>query len=434
MKILFINPPVYDFSAYDLWSKPLGFLKIIDLFKKNGFEIFYFDFMDRNHRFYENLKIKKGKFGCGNYYYEEVEKPEIYKNIPRKYKRFGLPLKIFFEFLNNLKNPDFIFITTGMTYWVFGVEEIIKVVRELYPEVPIVIGGIYASFCYDDARNLGVDYIFKGKDILKFACEFSSKFSVNIKIPEKIETYWDVYEKLDYLVVKTSYGCPFSCWYCGIKQIEPEYKKRDHNDVVEEIIKNVEKFKLEDIAFYDDALFFDFENHLFKIIEKITKNNKDLRFHTPNGVHPKFINKSVAEFLKEKNFKTLRLSLETIDEERRKESGFKVSFPEFENAVKNLVDAGFTKDEIGVYILAGLPSQNPYEVIKTIKILKNYPCKIKIAEYSPIPGTIDYEISKKLYPELPLENPLFQNNSIFPLWNFENKWEIINQLKIEVKS
>ena len=65
----------------------------------------------------------------------------------------------------------------------------------------------------------------------------------------------------------------------------------------------------------------------------------------------------------------------------------------------------------------------------TLKILKNYPCKIKIAEYSPIPGTVDFEISKKLYPELPLDNPLFQNNTIFPLWNFPDKWEKINKLK-----
>ncbi|MCM8832434.1 MAG: hypothetical protein NC816_00700, partial [Candidatus Omnitrophica bacterium] len=55
--------------------------------------------------------------------------------------------------------------------------------------------------------------------------------------------------------------------------------------------------------------------------------------------------------------------------------------------------------------------------------------KIKIAEYSPIPGTVDFKIAQKLYPNLPLSNPLFQNNSIYPLWDFENKWEIINYIK-----
>ncbi|MCS7181242.1 MAG: radical SAM protein, partial [bacterium] len=414
--------------------KPLGFLKVIDLFKKNGFEIFYFDFLDRNHEFYKNIKVKKGKYGCGNYFYKEVEKPQIYKNVPRKYKRFGLPTNIFLDFLKNIGDLDFIFITTGMTYWVLGVREVINIIKQLYPKVPIIVGGIYTSFCYEDAQNLKANYIFKGKDILKFSYEFSSIFNIDIKMPERIEPFWNVYKKLDYLVIKTSSGCPFSCWYCGIKQIEGVYKKRDVEEVVEEIIKNVEKFKIEDIAFYDDALFFNFEEHLYRILEKITKNTKNLRFHTPNGIHPKFIKKEVSFILKETNFKTIRLSLETINDKRNKESDNKVNFNEFEMCVRNLVDAGFRKEEIGVYILAGLPNQKPEEVIKTINILKNYPLKIKIAEYSPIPGTVDFEIAKNLYPELPISDPLFQNNSIYPLWNFKNKWEIINQIKQMIKS
>ncbi|MCM8771688.1 MAG: radical SAM protein [Candidatus Omnitrophica bacterium] len=434
MKILFINPPIYDFSAYDLWSKPLGFLKIIDLFVKNGVEIFYFDFLNRNHKFYENLKVKKGKYGCGSYYYEIIEKPEIYKNIPRRYKRFGLPKEIFLNYIENVGNLDFIFITTGMTYWVLGIKETIDIIKKFYPKTPVILGGIYATFCYYDAKNLNVDFIFRGKNIYSFFLEFQKNFKIELKFPDEIKPYWNIYEKLDYLVVKTSYGCPFSCWYCGIKQLEPEYFKLDHKKIVEELSENIEKFKTNDVAFYDDALLYDFENHLYKILFEITQIYKHIRFHTPNGIHPKFLNRDVAQNLKEMNFKTINLSLETIDKEREKESGYKVNFKDFESAIKNLVDAGFTKEEIGVYILAGLPAQSPKEVLNTVKILKNYPCKIKLAEYSPIPGTIDYEIAKKLYRELPIENPLFQNNSIYPLWNFENKWEIINLIKKEIKT
>lgn len=429
MRILFINPPIYDFSAYDLWMKPLGFLNLIDVFIKNGFEVFYFDFMDRNHNFYKEIKVKKGKFGCGKYYFEVIEKPEIYKNVPRKYKRFGLPEKVFVEFLENIGKLDFILITSGMTYWVLGLKEVIEILKKKYSSVPLILGGIYATFCFYDAKKFSLSMIFKGKNIEKFFKEFSRQFNVDIKIPSKILPYWDVYKKLDYLVVKTSYGCPFSCYYCGIKKIEPQYIKRNKEDVVEEILENVEKFNISDIAFYDDALLFNFGNHISSLILEILKYKKNLNFHTPNGIHPKFITKNVAEFLKFANFKTIRLSLETIEEERMKESNFKVSFSEFEVSIKYLIDIGFRKEDIGVYILAGLPGQSPIDVIKTIKILKNYPCKIKIAEYSPIPGTIDFEIAKKLYPYLPIENPLYQNNSIFPLWDFDNKWELVNYIK-----
>jgi len=430
MKVLMINPPIYDFSAYDLWMKPIGFLKIADLLVKNGIDVFYFDFLDRNNNFYKEKGIKDRKYGTGKFYSIKVEKPEIYKHIPREYKRFGLPDYLFFDFIKTIKKIDFIFITTGMTYWYLGVKEIVEFCKNYFPSVPIIIGGIYATFCFNHAKEkLNVDMVFKGKNIEDFIDQFNNKFSKKIKIFNNIYPYWDFYEKLKYVCIKTSYGCPFSCWYCGIKQLEPSFYQRDHFDVFFELKKNYEKFHFKDVAFYDDALFFNFETHLLKFLELVKKEKINVNFHTPNGIHPKFITKDVAVILKESNFKTIRLSLETISVEREKESSFKVSFSDFEKAIENLVIGGYSKEEIGVYILAGLPFQKYEEVIETIKLLKKYPCKINIAEYSPIPGTIDFEISKNLYPSLPIDEPLFQNNSIFPLWLSENKWEKIEKLK-----
>jgi hypothetical protein len=37
--IILINPWIYDFAAYDLWSKPLGLLYIASYLKKLGFNV-----------------------------------------------------------------------------------------------------------------------------------------------------------------------------------------------------------------------------------------------------------------------------------------------------------------------------------------------------------------------------------------------------------
>jgi len=431
MKAIFINPPVYDFSAFDLWSKPYGFLFIVDLFVKNGWDICYFDFMDRNHPFYHGRKKDK-KFGCGNYFFQVVEKPSIYGNIPRKYKRFGLPEEVFIKYLESIKNVDVILISCGMTYWYFGVHEVVDICKKM-KKAPVILGGSYPTFCPEHAKKSGADMIFEGADIKNFAAQLNQNYGFRLKYYEKCKPYWQVYEKLSYLVVRTGFGCPFSCYYCGVKKIYPEYLFRNVDEVVEEVIENVNRYNIQDIAFYDDALFYNFENHLRKILENIASTHKNLNFHTPNGIHPRYITKDVAFFLKESGFKTLRLSLETLDEKRQKESSFKVYLSEFENAMRNLVDAKFSKQDIGAYILAGLPGQSIEEVVQTIKYLKQFSCEIKMAEYSPIPGTVDFEISKQFYPALPLDEPLLQNNSIFPLWNFEGKWEKINWLKNLVK-
>ena len=37
--LLLINPWIYDFAAYDLWSKPLGLLYIASFLRKFNFNI-----------------------------------------------------------------------------------------------------------------------------------------------------------------------------------------------------------------------------------------------------------------------------------------------------------------------------------------------------------------------------------------------------------
>ena len=43
--LLLINPLIYDFAAYDFWSKPLGFLYVATLLRKNGFSIHHIDWL-----------------------------------------------------------------------------------------------------------------------------------------------------------------------------------------------------------------------------------------------------------------------------------------------------------------------------------------------------------------------------------------------------
>lgn len=428
MKALFINPPIYDFSTYDLWMKPLGFLYLVDLFKKNGWETYYFDFMDRNHPFYDDIK-RKEVYGCGKFYSSREIKPSIYKDVPRIYRRFGLPLETFISFKESIPDVDFIFITSGMTYWYKGVEEVINFCRENFPNTPIVLGGTYVNFCLSHAKTLGVDFLFSGKNLSNFCKEFSNHFNVSLKYYNQLSPDWSVYKKLSYLCLKTSSGCPFNCYYCGTKKVEPTYLPWDIDTIVDETLESLNTFNINDIAFYDDALLFNFKRHLEVILKKLNGNKRNLRFHTPNGLHSKFINRETSALLKEYGFKTLRLSLESVFSFRAEESSYKTTFTQFENALNLLLNAGFNKENIGVYILLGLPEQKPEEVIESIKILKGYSCKIKLAEYSPIPGTFFYEMSEKIYPQLPLSNPLFQNNSIVPLWQFDGKWDILNYIK-----
>ena len=85
MNILFLNPYIYDFTAFDLWLKPLGLLQLAAILEKNGYQLNFIDCLNRYHP--ELLKLqkppKRDKYGCGKYFKQVLEPPEVLKKIPR---------------------------------------------------------------------------------------------------------------------------------------------------------------------------------------------------------------------------------------------------------------------------------------------------------------------------------------------------------------
>jgi len=119
-KILLVNPPIYDFAAYDYWLKPLGLLTIAGMIAHSA-ELEMFDFLDRADSFYEDKpKYKSGRFGTGRFFSEKIPTPEPLQNIPRHYRRFGASTSKFVEYLETSAQHDYAMIQTVMTYWYPG--------------------------------------------------------------------------------------------------------------------------------------------------------------------------------------------------------------------------------------------------------------------------------------------------------------------------
>ena len=85
----------------------------------------------------------------------------------------------------------------------------------------------------------------------------------------------------------------------------------------------------------------------------------------------------------------------------------------FVTAMRHLRTAGYAPGQLGVYILCGLPGQSLDEVRQAIDLVIDEGATPRLAEYSPIPGTREWEKAVRAT-ELPIaEEPLLQNNSIF---------------------
>src|SRR6056297_2337758 len=120
-KILLVNPPIYDFTAYDFWLKPYGMLTAAGNLR-NSSHLFLFDYLDRIHiKDKEKFTPKFDKWGRGPFYAQKVDKPEVFAGIPRIFRRFGAKSSHFCQFLEENGPFDFVLIQTSMTYWYPGV-------------------------------------------------------------------------------------------------------------------------------------------------------------------------------------------------------------------------------------------------------------------------------------------------------------------------
>jgi hypothetical protein len=96
------------------------------------------------------------------------------------------------------------------------------------------------------------------------------------------------------------------------------------------------------------------------------------------------------------------------------ETGGKVDNQELRKAIKHLKRAGYSGEEMGVYIMVGLPGQRVGEVEGSIAFVKESGARPMLVEFSPIPHTPLFEKAKKMS-RFDLDNePLFHNNSILP--------------------
>ena len=204
---------------------------------------------------------------------------------------------------------------------------------------------------------------------------------------------------------------------------------RNPESVVQEIKYWHKKYKVEDFAFYDDALLVDAEKHAVPMFEGIINAGFKVRFHTPNAVHIREISKQTARLMFRTGFKTLRLGLETISLDIRNDLDKKVTVSEFARAVTCLREAGFDKRMTGVYLLAGLPEQQIESIENSIQTVRRTGATPILAYYSPIPKTALWRQAVAASRYNLESDPLFTNNAILPCQSEPFKWQTITHLK-----
>ena len=434
--ILLINPWIHDFAAYDFWARPMGLLTIASILRMHGYQVSYIDCLDRFHPELSQPG-KAGRFGKGHYLKTRIPKPERLYDVPRNYCRYGIPETLVRKAINDSPRPEVVLVTSLMTYWYPGVIALIEIVREMLPKVPVVLGGIYASLCYEHAvRHAGAHTVLSGQcetSLLELLGQLTGYTSTCRFCPDEPDTYpypaFDLQSSIPYVPILTGQGCPFRCAYCASGFLSPGLRRRSPQHVVEEIAYWHEKYSVIDFAFYDDALLIDADRHIIPILEALLPRGLEVRFHTPNALHIRPLSIEVARLLFRAGFKTIRLGLETAFFDGRKAMDSKVGPGEFQQAARHLREAGFKGEAVGAYLLYGLPGEDLAKLDASIKMVKACGVRPILAQYSPIPHTALWSAAVRTSRYDLDSDPIFQNNSIFPCQKQPFSWDGVGYFK-----
>ncbi len=411
-KILLVNPPIYDFAAYDFWLKPYGLLRTAGvLSSRTGLSLF--DYLDRNHPAFDaRQKRRTDPWGRGPYPQERIQKPDCLKDIPRYYRRFGMNRSVFQRYLSENGPFDAVLIQTVLTYWYPGVREVIEDIRRLCPTAKIVLGGFYATACPEHAASLGADLIVPGDDL-------SPLKTLGLDLSETFQPpAWHLYPTIDVGVLTLTRGCPFKCSYCFIPQSGAGFSARPLEECLAEL-DLLTSLGVTNIAFYDDALLCQPEAILLPFLEAVIDRKLNINFHTPNALHARFITADIAGLMVKAGFKTFYLGFESQSGDFHRQTGSgKVVSDELTGAVGHIRNAGAAADLITVYEMLGHPRADIQQLEQSMRFVNSLGIRLHLSDFSPIPGTPDGELCRNI---TDLSEPLNHNKTAFPIRFLDNE-------------
>lgn len=425
MRALVVNPWITDFKLYDEWMHPLGLYAVISFLVQNGWEVDYIDLLGRDP------ESKTKRYNTGAFPSIHIPAPSPLNTIPRKYKRYGVSDEKCARQLRYLPRPDVVFIGSGMTYWIDGLRITVAKIRESLPDTPIVIGGIAASLVPEAVcRSLRG---FRGVSVIGGPLTEAAK-RLTLFGNDRIG-HWR-FSLLDlrgivttpfHAPVLATLGCPLRCSYCASRKLQPSFQIRDPETIFREIRFFASQRGIGDFSFYDDALLFRAEQTIIPLAKKLGISGLRLRFHTPNGLHLRYVTEAVAHALAETGFRTLRFGYESGNRRFKHDTNGKSERALVAQKVGHLFKHGFCRKDIGIYVMAGLPGQKHDEVIEEVEFIGSLGVQAKPVFLSPVPFTGLYEQYKVRFPEIAI-NPLLHNDIYFVTimdgWSWEQAEEV----------
>lgn len=295
--------------------------------------------------------------------------------IATYHKNLGDKVKLVKGYEEDFFDPHIIYITSLFTYAWQPVHDIIKFYRHKYPKAEIIVGGIYATLCYDHLYDAFKDQIIIHRGTWDEIDDLLPDYTLTPR--------WDA------SIIFSSRGCIRNCSFCYVKKLEPKF-------YFKKSIKHLVFPSHKRIIFWDNNfLASPFKD---KIFEELFELNKQVDFN--QGLDARLINYDIALKLKQLKIPEIRLAYDTIDVRQQ-----------LKKAIEILKEVGFRGKQIIVFCLFN----NPYSFDTPETFLYRLQ---DLAEW----GVVSYPMRFQALTPQP------KNSFVSPFWTFE-KLEMVERAR-----
>ena len=318
----------------------------------------------------------------------------------------------------NDSNPQYVGCGT-MTYEIEKNYELLNAIRELMPNVIIVLGGPHAIAAQKEIFQecSSIDMVVQGEGeeaIVKLlrGVPWDSILGILTRdaqtdaIPHELLNIDNIdfpkYHKFDLakygntMNIASSRGCVYKCSFCGApKFLGQKWRAFNVERMIQEFVywygKGYRQF------YFSDSLFVLNKKRVIDFCAYIVESGYNDVVFTADGVRADHLTFEILQHMKKANFKSLTLGVESVNDATLDFFKKGESFSQIDNTISIADSLGF---DITIYLIIGAPEETYNDAIKSIQYPRKYKNIISsiVSKLMPIRGTsyYDYAIEHKL--------------------------------------
>jgi anaerobic magnesium-protoporphyrin IX monomethyl ester cyclase len=190
-----------------------------------------------------------------------------------------------------------------------------------------------------------------------------------------------------------SRGCPYSCTFCGTKNVTGmKMRYRSPENVIEEIRLLEREYGVKEIHVEDDN-FSAVRREVKKFCEAMLRENITIPWYCTSGLRLDLIDEEIAGLMYKAGCYTATIAIESASQRTLNHMKKNLNLEKVPHHIRILRNAGF---DLNALFILGYPTETREDVEETIRYaLKLDIQRAQFSNFLPIPGTEAYEYVKQ---------------------------------------